>query len=47
LAKGIGQGIKDFKKAIKDNEEIQFTTVGQVEAKIEEIDVSLPNKIIN
>lgn len=47
LAKGVGQGIKDFKQAIKDNEEAQFTTVGQVEAKIEEIDASLPNKIIN
>ena len=47
LAKGVGQGIKDFKKAIKNNEEAQFKTVGQVESKIEEIDAFLPNKIIN
>jgi sec-independent protein translocase protein TatA len=33
LAKGVGQGIKDFKKAIKEDE--QKTTVDQVEAKPE------------
>lgn len=34
LAKGIGQGMKDFKKAIKEDEEVK-TTVDQVEAKPE------------
>jgi len=34
LAKGIGQGMKDFKKAIKEDEEVK-TTVEQVEAKPE------------
>jgi len=33
LAKGVGQGIKDFKKAIKEDE--QKTTVDQVEVKPE------------
>jgi len=34
LAKGVGQGIKDFKKAIKEDEQAK-TTVDQVEAKPE------------
>ncbi len=34
LAKGIGQGMKDFKKAIKEDEEVK-TTVDKVEAKPE------------
>ena len=34
LAKGIGQGMKDFKKAIKEDEVVK-TTVDQVEAKPE------------
>ena len=34
LAKGLGSGIKDFKKAIKEDEEVK-TTVDQVEAKPE------------
>ncbi|WP_067173937.1 twin-arginine translocase TatA/TatE family subunit [Sulfurospirillum sp. UCH001] len=34
LAKGIGQGMKDFKKAIKEDEEVK-TTVDQVESKPE------------
>ena len=36
LAKGIGQGMKDFKKAIKEDEEVK-TTVDQVETKSESI----------
>ena len=35
LAKGVGQGIKDFKKAIKEDEQQTKTTVDQVEAKPE------------
>jgi len=34
LAKGVGQGIKDFKKAIKEDEEAK-TTVDKVEVKPE------------
>lgn len=34
LAKGVGQGIKDFKKAIKEDEQAK-TTVDQVETKPE------------
>jgi sec-independent protein translocase protein TatA len=34
LAKGVGQGIKDFKKAIKEDEQAS-TTVDQVEVKPE------------
>ena len=34
LAKGIGQGMKDFKKAIKEDEEVK-TTVDKVEVKPE------------
>ncbi|KFL34803.1 MULTISPECIES: twin-arginine translocase TatA/TatE family subunit [unclassified Sulfurospirillum] len=34
LAKGVGQGIKDFKKAIKEDEQAK-TTVDQVETKLE------------
>lgn len=40
LAKGMGRGIKDFKKAIKDDEEdtkaVASKTEDAVEAKIEE-----------
>ena len=35
LAKGLGSGIKDFKKAIKEDEEVTTTTVNKVEAKPE------------
>ena len=36
LAKGLGSGIKDFKKAIKEDEEASNTaTVNKVEAKPE------------
>ncbi len=35
LAKGLGSGIKDFKKAIKEDEEATTTTVNKVEAKPE------------
>ena len=34
LAKGLGSGIRNFKKAIKEDEEVK-TTVDQVEAKPE------------
>jgi len=33
LAKGLGSGIKNFKKAIKEDEEITATTTDKVEAK--------------
>lgn len=33
LAKGIGQGMKDFKKAIKEDEEVK-TTVDQVKQNL-------------
>ncbi len=40
LAKGMGKGIKDFKKAIKDDEEdvkeVASKTTEEVETKIEE-----------
>lgn len=36
LAKGVGQGIKDFKKAIKEDKEAEAATVEKVEAKPEE-----------
>lgn len=40
LAKGMGKGIKDFKKAIKDDEEdvkeVASKTTDEVETKIEE-----------
>jgi len=40
LAKGMGRGIKDFKKAIKDDEEdvkeVASKTTDEVETKIEE-----------
>ncbi len=40
LAKGMGKGIKDFKKAIKDDEEdvkeVASKTADEVETKIEE-----------
>ena len=40
LAKGMGRGIKDFKKAIKDDEEdvkeVASKTTEEVETKIEE-----------
>ncbi len=40
LAKGMGKGIKDFKKAIKDDEEdikeVSSKTTDAVETKIEE-----------
>jgi len=40
LAKGMGRGIKDFKKAIKDDEEdikeVASKTTDDVETKIEE-----------
>ena len=35
LAKGVGQGIKDFKKAIKEDEAAETTTVDKVEVKPE------------
>ncbi len=35
LAKGLGSGIKDFKKAIKEDEEVTATPVNKVEAKPE------------
>ena len=41
LAKGIGQGMKDFKKAIKEDEEVK-TTVDKVEAKAESTVVPTP-----
>jgi len=34
LAKGLGQGIKDFKKSVKEDEEVK-TTADQVEVKSE------------
>lgn len=39
LAKGVGQGIKDFKKAIKDDKENEAatTSVDKVEAKSETV----------
>ena len=40
LAKGVGQGIKDFKKAIKDDKENEAATVAsvdKVEAKQETV----------
>lgn len=36
LAKGVGQGIKDFKKAIKEDKEAEAANVEKVEAKPEE-----------
>lgn len=40
LAKGLGSGIKNFKKAVKEDEEA--TTVDKVEAKPEDKAVSTP-----
>ena len=41
LAKGVGQGIKDFKKAIKEDKEAEAATnVEKVEAKPEEVIVT-------
>ena len=45
LSKGVGQGIKDFKKAIKENEETPLT-ISTIEEKIEKSDISISNKII-
>jgi len=45
LAKGVGQGIKDFKNAIKENEETPLT-ISTMEGKIEKSDISISNKII-
>ena len=45
LAKGVGQGIKDFKKAMKENEEIPLT-ISTIEEKIEKSDIPISNKII-
>ncbi|MDD3342700.1 MAG: twin-arginine translocase TatA/TatE family subunit [Sulfurospirillaceae bacterium] len=36
LAKGLGSGIKNFKKAVKEDEEATMTSVDKVEAKPEE-----------
>ena len=46
LVKGVGQGIKDFKKAMKENEEIPLT-ISTIEEKIEKSDIPISNKIIN
>jgi sec-independent protein translocase protein TatA len=35
LAKGMGQGMKDFKKAMKEEEEITQENVSQEETKVE------------
>lgn len=40
LAKGLGSGIKNFKKAIKDDEE-NVTTVEKVEDKDKKIDTKV------
>ena len=40
LAKGVGQGIKDFKKAIKEDKEAEVANVEKVEAKPEEVIVT-------
>jgi len=41
LAKGVGQGIKDFKKAIKEDKEAEAAAnVEKVEAKPEEVIVT-------
>jgi len=45
LVKGVGQGIKDFKKAMKENEEIPLT-ISTIEEKIEKSDIPISNKII-
>ena len=42
LAKGVGQGIKDFKKAIKEDEAAE-TTVDKVEVKPESSATATPS----